>query len=272
MELVLDILSLPLVQVLIKIVLIVLVFVMGLGTVLTLLERKWMSAVQDRIGPNRANMGKFTVHGLFHILADGLKSIFKEDTVPRGADRFLFFIAPFFGFLPAVVVWAVIPFAAPVGGITFQITDINVGLVFIFAITSLGVYGAVLGGYASNNKYALLGAMRTSSQMLAYEVFVGISIMGLFMVYGSVQISQLVDGQNQYWFDGLIPKWGIFTQPLAFFLFFTAMLAEAKRLPFDQPEGESEIIAGYFLEYSGMRFSAYMLAEYISVVSISAIT
>ena len=268
-------LAIPIVQAILKIAVIVLGFVMALGTLLTLLERKWMSAVQDRVGPNRANipfLGNFKGRGLMHILADGIKSIFKEDTIPHGADRVLYFIAPFFGFLPAVVVWAVIPFAGPIGEFTFQITDINPGLVFIFAITSLGVYGAVLGGYASNNKFALLGAVRTSSQMLSYEVFLGLALVGLFMVYGSVQVSTLVEAQNAYWFGDLIPKWGIFTQPLGFLMFFIAMLAEAKRAPFDQPEGESEIVAGYFIEYSGMRFSAYMLAEYISIVTVAGIT
>ncbi|MDH4121906.1 MAG: NADH-quinone oxidoreductase subunit H [Deltaproteobacteria bacterium] len=272
MDMILDILTIPLVQAVIKILVFVLGFVMAVGTVLTLMERKWMSAVQDRIGPNRANIGKFTGHGALHIAADGVKSLLKEDTVPAGADRFLYLIAPLFSYFPAILVWAVIPFAGPIGSVTFQITDINTGLVFIFAVTSLGVYGAVLGGYASNNKYALLGAIRTSSQMLSYEVFLGLSLIGIFMVYGTVQVSKIVELQNTYWFDGLIPKWGIFTQPLAFFLFFTGMLAEAKRQPFDQPEGESEIIAGYYLEYSGARFSAYMLAEYVSIVAVSAIT
>jgi NADH-quinone oxidoreductase subunit H len=277
MDLILDFLAIPLVQALIKIVLIVLVFVMLTGTVLTLMERKWMSAVQDRLGPNRAYMPwfgnkRFTFHGLFQLAADGLKSIFKEDTTPEGGDLFIFTIAPFFSFFSAMVVWAVIPFAAPVGRFTFQITDPNIGLLLVFAVTSLGVYGAVLAGWSSNNKYAILGAARGTSQMLSYEIFLGLSLVGVFMIAGSVQVSQIVDFQGQYWFGDLIPKWGVFTQPLGFLLFFTAMLAELKRMPFDAPEGESEIIAGYFIEYSGMRWSGFMLAEYLGAVGTAALT
>ncbi len=274
MEMLLEILLQPAVLAILKIVVIVLVFVMPTATVMTLMERKWMSAVQDRIGPNRANipaLRNFRGRGALHIAADGLKSIFKEDTIPAGVDLFIFTIAPFFGFISAVVIWAVIPFAAPVGGFTFQITDVNIGILLIFAVTSLGVYGTVLAGWSSNNKYALLGAARGTSQMLSYEIFLGLSLVGLFMVNGSVQVSTLVANQNTYWFGDVIPKWGIFTQPVAFFVFFTAMLAEAKRLPFDIPEGESEIIAGYFLEYSGMRYAAFMLAEYIALVGIAAL-
>ena len=267
-----EFLLIPWVQAVLKIVVFVLMFVMMLGTVLTLMERKWMSAVQDRIGPNRANLGKFRGHGLLHLAADGLKSIFKEDTIPEGADRLLFTIAPFFAFVSVIVIWAVIPFAGPIGDFKFQIADINTGLLFIFAITSLGVYGAVLGGWSSNSKYALLGAARATSQMLSYEVFLGLSLIGIFMVYGSLQVGTIVEQQNTYWFGDLIPKWGIFTQPVAFVIFFTAMLAETKRLPFDAPEGESEIIAGYFLEYSGMRYAAFMLAEYIAIVGLAALT
>lgn len=267
-----DILLHPAVIAIIKIAVIVLGFVMALGTVLTLMERKWMSAVQDRLGPNRANLGRFTGHGVLHLAADGLKSIFKEDTIPKGADVVIFYMAPFFGFISAFVVWAVIPFAMPIGDFQFQIADVNIGILLVLAMTSLGVYGAVLAGWSSNNKYALLGAARASAQMLSYEIFLGLSLVGLFMVYGTVQVSTLVEAQNTYWFGDLIPRWGIFTQPVAFLLFFAAMLAESKRVPFDAPEGESEIIAGYFMEYSGMRWSAFMLAEYVTVVGIAALT
>jgi NADH-quinone oxidoreductase subunit H len=271
---ILEFLMHPVIYALIKIVLIVGVFVMATGTVMTLMERKWSSAVQDRIGPNRANipfLRNFRGRGALHIAADGLKSIFKEDTIPDNVDRVVFTIAPFFGFIAAVVVWAVIPFAAPIGTINFQITDVNIGILLVFAVTSLGVYGTVLAGWSSNNKFALLGAARGTSQMLSYEIFLGLSLVGVFMVHGTVQVSEVVANQNTYWFVDIIPKWGVFTQPVAFVIFFTAMLAEAKRLPFDIPEGESEIIAGYFLEYSGMRFSAFMLSEYMAMVGIAAL-
>ena len=270
----LDLLLHPVIFALIKVVVIVLMFVMAVGTVMTLMERKWMSAVQDRIGPNRANipfLRNFRGRGALHIAADGLKSIFKEDTIPANVDMPIFTIAPFFGFIAAVVVWAVIPFAAPIGAIDFQIADLNIGFLLVLAVTSLGVYGTVLAGWSSNNKFALLGAARGTSQMLSYEIFLGLSLVGVFMVHGTVQVSVVVANQNTYWFGDIIPKWGVFTQPVAFVIFFTAMLAEAKRLPFDLPEGDSEIIAGYIMEYSGMRFSAFVLAEYIAMVGISAL-
>ncbi len=266
-----DILLNPIVQSLIKVALIVLGFVMAVGTLLTLMERKWMSAVQDRIGPNRANLGPYRGHGILHIAADGIKSIFKEDFIPAGANRVVFAIAPFFTLFAAMVIWSVIPFASPWNGIKFQIADVNIGILLVLAVTSLGVYGAVLAGWSSNNKFAILGAARASAQMLSYEVFLGLSLVGLFMVYGSVTVSDIARQQGEYWLNGLIPKWGIFTQPLAFFMFFTAMLAELKRQPFDAPEGESEIVAGYFLEYSGMRWSAFMLGEYVGVVGLGGL-
>lgn len=273
MDVLISILLIPAVQTLIKIVVIVLLMIMPLATLLTLMERKWSALIQDRVGPNRANipfLGNFRGRGLVQLAPDALKSIVKEDFIPEGADRFLFTIAPYFGFAAAVATFAIIPFAGPIGDFTFQITDVKPGLLYIFAITSLGVYGTVLAGAASNNKYALLGGTRASAQMLSYEVFLGLSLMGVFMVHSSTQISVIVDGQNTYWL-GIIPKWGILTQPLAFFLFFIAMIAETKRAPFDAPEGESEIVAGYFLEYSGMRFAAFMLAEYIAIVGVAVL-
>jgi NADH-quinone oxidoreductase subunit H len=267
-----DLLLHPAVLALIKIAVIVLGFVLTMGTVLTLMERKWMSAVQDRIGPNRANLGRWKGRGTMHMAADGLKSIFKEDTIPAGADRLIFTIAPFFSLFASLVIWAIIPVAGPIGAFRFQITDVNIGILLVFAVTSLGVYGAVLAGWSSNNKYAILGATRSTAQMLSYEIFLGLSLVGVFMIHGSVTVSTLVENQGQYWFGDVIPKWGVFTQPVAFLLFFTAMLAEMKRLPFDAPEGESEIIAGYFLEYSGMRWSVFMLSEYVAGVGVAALT
>ena len=240
MDLILEILSIPLVQSILKIAFIILLFAMPLGTVLTLMERKWSAMIQDRVGPNRANVGNYTGNGLLHLAADGLKSIFKEDTIPQGANGFLYLIAPFFGLIAGVATFAIIPIAGPIGDFTFQVTDIEPGLLFIFAITSLSVYGAVLAGTSSNSKFALLGGTRASAQMISYEVFMGLALMGIFMVYGSTRVSDIVNGQNEYWFGNLIPMWGVFTQPLGFFLFFTALIAETKRAPFDAPEGESD--------------------------------
>ena len=224
MNFLLEILMIPAVLACIKIAVIILFFAMPLGTVLTLMERKWSAMIQDRVGPNRANIGKFTGHGLLHLAADGLKSIFKEDTIPKGASGFLYFIAPFFGLIAAVATFAIIPIAGPIGDFTFQVTDVNPGLLFIFAITSLNVYGAVLAGTSSNSKFALLGGTRASAQMISYEVFMGLAVMGIFMVYGTTRVSGIVNGQNEYWFGDLVPMWGIFTQPLGFILFFTALV------------------------------------------------
>lgn len=264
------ILEIPWVQMLLKLGGIV-TFVLTLAAVLTLFERKFSALIQDRIGPNRANIGNFTGRGVLHIIADMFKSIFKEDVIPEGTDKLLHTIAPFFGFISALAIFTIIPFAGPIGVFTFQLTDVEPGLLFIFAITSLGVYGTVLAGTSSNNKFSFLGGVRASAQMISYEVFLGLSIMGIFIVYGSTRISEIVALQNQYWLDGLIPQWGVLTQPLGFIMFFTAMIAETKRAPFDAPEGESEIVAGYFTEYSSMRFAAFMLAEYIAVVGVSAL-
>ena len=186
MDFLLEIIMTPAVLACIKIAVIILLFAMPLGTVLTLMERKWSAMIQDRVGPNRANIGKFTGHGLLHLAADGLKSIFKEDTIPKGANGFLYLIAPFFGLIAAVATFAIIPIAGPIGDFTFQVTDVNPGLLFIFAITSLNVYGAVLAGTSSNSKFALLGGTRASAQMISYEVFMGLALMGIFMVYGTI--------------------------------------------------------------------------------------
>lgn len=274
MEFIMETLSNPVIQSIMKASFIILAFAMPIATVLTLMERKWSAMIQDRVGPNRANipaLNNFRGRGALHIAADGLKSFFKEDTIPEGADKFLFTIAPYFGFISALGIFAIIPFAAPIGNFTFQVTDVEPGLLYIFAITSLGVYGSALAGTSSNSKYALLGGVRASAQMISYEVFLGLSLMGVFLVAGSTQVSVIVDSQNEYWF-GFIPQWGVFTQPLGFVLFFTALIAETKRAPFDAPEGESEIVAGYFLEYSGMRFAAFMLAEYVAIVGVAALT
>ncbi|KAK3584217.1 hypothetical protein CHS0354_035298 [Potamilus streckersoni] len=243
MELIITLIQNEIVQTVLKIVVLIFLMIVPLAALLTLMERKWSALIQDRIGPNRANIGKLRIKGVFHIIADGIKSIFKEDFVAKGTNKLLFTLAPYFSFFAALIVFAVIPIAAPLGDFKFQIADVDSGMLFLLAFSSLGVYGAVLAGWSTNNKYGLLGSVRSSAQMISYEVFLGLSLVGLFLVYGSLRISDIVAGQNEYWLNGWIPKWGIFVQPLAFLLFFTAMIAETKRAPFDAPEGESEIIA-----------------------------
>ncbi len=255
---------------LIKIIVLIFLFAMPLAALLTYFERKWSALIQDRVGPNRANIGKLKFKGVFHVIADAVKLMFKEDSVTQKTNKFLFSIAPFFSFISVFSVFALIPIAAPIGNFYFQVTDVNVGMLALFAFTSLGVYGTVFGGWSTDNKYGLLGSVRASAQFISYEIFLGLSLVGIFLVHDSLRISDIVAGQNQYWLYGWIPQWGVFTQPLAFFLFFIAMIAETKRAPFDAPEGESEII-GYFVEYSGMRFASFFLAEYVAVVGVGCL-
>ena len=265
-----EFLQINLIQTIIKIFVIIFLFAMPFAAMLTYFERKWSALIQDRIGPNRANIGTIKFKGIFHVLADSIKLMFKEDVITKNTDKFLFSIAPFFSFVAAFSIFALIPIAGDIGDFKFQITDVNVGMLAIFAFTSLGVYGTVFGGWSTDSKFGFLGSVRASAQMISYEVFLGLSLIGVFLVHDSLRISDIVAGQNEYWLYGWIPKWGLFTQPLAFLLFFVAMIAETKRAPFDAPEGESEII-GYFVEYSGMRFASFFLAEYVSVVGVGCL-
>jgi NADH-quinone oxidoreductase subunit H len=254
-------------------ILFIVAVVIGIYTPMaTLVERKLSAAMQDRIGPNRAYIFKLggkpvTLGGLFHTMADAAKMFMKEWVTPAAADKPLFYLAPILGLIPALVTFAVIPFGPPVTvcgrTVLLQIADINVGILFIFALGSLGVYSAALAGWASNNKMALLGALRASAQSISYEITFGLTLVGLMMVFQTVQLDSMVTQQNSLaW--GFIPKWGVFLQPLGFILFFTASMAENKRIPFDLPEGESEIV-GYFVEYSSMGFGLFMTTEFIEM-------
>jgi len=239
----------------------------------TWIERKQSALMQDRIGANRASIFGFTLFGLFHPIADAIKMFLKEDIVPEGADRFLHALAPCLSVMFALVSFAAIPFGDTivVGGreIVLQIANINVGLLFAFASMSMIVYGVVLAGFASDSNYAYLGSLRAASQMLAYEIAMGVSVIGLIMVYSTVDLQVLVQGQGKYLF-GFIPAWGIVTQPVAFFIFMTAGIASTKRIPFDVPEGESEIV-GYFVEYSGMKFGMFMFSDFIETVLVACL-
>ncbi len=271
-----------------KVMLLVMGFVMPLASLLLWQERKQSAMMQDRVGPNmaRITLGGVTIRlwGLLHIATDGLKMFFKEDFIPRRAHRALYTLAPVMALMPALVVFAIVPFgdalcyehlfdvvrqadvdqcAAGRGGTPLQVAHIDIGLLFYFAIASLATWGATLAGWASYNKWAILGALRASAQMVSYEVAIGLTIVGALLVYGTLEPHALVHAQLQ-------SSWGILLQPVAFILFFTAAIAETKRAPFDLPEGESEIL-GYFVEYSGMRFGLFFLAEFIEVVFVSAL-
>lgn len=223
--------------------------------------------------------------GLLHPAADGIKSIFKEDIIPPGADRLIHSVAPLIAFFPALIVMGVIPFGDKIclgpnadlasllsplngacGGKTFtlQLVELDAGLLFFFALGGTGIIGAALAGWASNNKYSLLGGLRAASQMVSYEVTMGLTLIGALMVYGTLRVERMIEWQAQN-------AWGVFVQPVAFVLFFVAAVAESKRIPFDLPEGESEIVAGYYTEYSGMKFAMFFFAEYVAVVTSSAL-
>src|SRR6266852_1536078 len=234
--------------------------VMGSLAYLTWIERKVMARVQMRPGPTR--VGPF---GLLQPIADGLKFLFKEDVIPTNANRFLFIAAPAVSLIPALLSFSVIPF-----GPWLQVSDLSVGLLFIFAITSLGVYGIVLGGWASNSKYPLMGAIRSSAQMISYELSLTLSVIGVLMIANTLSLAQLVESQHGRWF-GFIPRWNIFLQPVAFLVYVCSAVAETNRLPFDLAESEQELVAGWHTEYSSLKFAMFMLAEYANMLTVSAL-
>lgn len=252
----------------------IMMFILSLGGLLGWIERKQSAIMQDRIGANRASIFGIRAWGLFHPLADALKLLTKEDFRPVRADRFLFSLAPFLSVFFALVAFAAIPFGdvLRVGGreIPLQAVTLNVGILYVFAMLSVGVYGVMLAGWSSANNYALLGGQRAAALMISAEVAIGASIMGVVMVYGSLNLMDIVRGQGAL-LGGWIPEWGIVTQPLAFVLFLTAGIASTKRIPFDTPEGESEII-GYFIEYSGMKAGMFMMSDFLETVVIAGLT
>ena len=252
---------------------IVLFAVLNLAGFHTWVERKQSALIQDRIGANRASIFGFRMLGMFHGVADVLKMFTKEDIVPAGANRTLHTLAPFFSVFFALVTFAAIPFGDSliVGDrvIELQIAKIDAALLYVFAMLSLGVYGVILGGFASGNNYAILGGLRATAQMISYEIALGISIVGVVMVYGTMDLAELVRAQGTL-IGGWLPLWGIVTQPVAFIVFVTAALAETKRLPFDLPEAESEIV-GYFVEYSGMKFGMFFLADFLETIVVASL-
>jgi len=258
---------------LIKIVL-GLVWFLVLTLYLTWAERKESAVIQDRIGANRASIFGIRILGLFQPFADAIKMIFKEDFVPPFSRKFLHTLAPFLSFFFVAVTISAMPFGDDIRladrTISLQIFDANIGLLFVLAMLSLGIYGIILSGWASNNRFALLGGMRGAAQLVSYEVALGLSLVGLIMVYPSLRLSEIVRAQGRLLF-GFLPAWGVFLQPLGFILFFFAALAETKRVPFDLPEGESEIV-GFFTEYGGLKWGLFMMTDFMEIIIVSALT
>jgi NADH-quinone oxidoreductase subunit H len=248
--------------------------ILGLLPAMIWAERKGAAYIQDRVGPNRANILGLRLGGLIHPLADVLKLVFKEDVIPAGVNRFFYHLAPFLVMVVALLTFAVIPFGDKLylgdQVINLQVADLNVGVLYILAITSLGVYGIVLAGWASNNKYSFLGGIRSTSQMISYEINMGLAVLSLILATGTVRLSDMVQGQGELLF-GFLPAWGVIIQPIGFLIFIVALFAEVNRNPFDLPEGESELVSGYHTEYSSLKFALFFMAEYANMIVGAAI-
>jgi NADH-quinone oxidoreductase subunit H len=244
----------PLILATVKIVIVLLVLA-GIVAYLVYMERKVLAFIQARLGPMR--VGPW---GLLQPVADGIKLLLKEDIIPAGADKWVFLLAPVISVVAAFTVFAVIPFAG-----NFFITDVNIGILFILAVSSLGIYGIILGGWSSNSHYPLLGALRASAQLVSYEVAAGMAVVGVLLISNSLSMVEIVQNQQK------MGIWNVFLQPVAFVIYVIAMLAETNRNPFDLPEAESELTAGFHTEYSGFRFALYFLAEYTNMVLVSCI-
>ncbi len=246
----------------IKLLVVFTLYMLGVA-LLTLAERKVSAWIQDRRGPNRT--GPF---GLLQPVADGLKNLMKEEVRPADADKWLFIIAPMLAFIPAMLTWAVLPLASPLptpwGLISMSVASLPVGYLFMLAISSLGVYGLVLAGWSSNNKYALLGSLRSSAQMISYEIALGMSTIPVLLLAGNVSLNAIVEQQAHM-------GWNVLSLTIAWFIFLVAAFAETNRLPFDLPEAEAELVAGYHTEYSGMKFSLFFIAEYANMATMSGL-
>lgn len=250
----------------------VMVMLLQVVPIMVWVERRGSALMQNRLGPNR--IGPL---GLLQSIADVLKFFLKEDRTPGHVKSFYYTLAPIVCLVPSLITFAVIPFASSITigdrVVNFQITNLNVGLLYILAITSLSVYGIIMAGWASNNKFSMLGSLRSTAQMISYELSMGLSVVGIIMIFSSVKLGDIatLQGETLFHLGSLaIPKWGVLVQPIGFFIFLTALFAETNRLPFDLPEGESEIVAGYHLEYGSMRMALFFMAEYVNMAVGSA--
>lgn len=253
---------------LIKVVLTI-VTMLTLVILIIYVERRTSAFVQNRVGPNRVGP-----KGLLQAIADVVKLVMKEDIVPKNANKSIHDLAPIISIGVAMSTFAVIPFGGSIEifgrNVRLMLADVNVGILYILALTSMGVYGITLAGWSSNNKYSLLGGLRSSAQLISYELSMGVSIIGVLLVAGSLQLDDIVQRQAQVLWAG-IPSWNLIIQPVAFITFFVAAFAETNRLPFDLPEAEPELVGGYHTEYSGLKFGLFMLSEYVNVITASAV-
>lgn len=265
---------------------------LGMAGFITWVERKGSALIQNRVGANRASILGLDLFGVWNtFIADPVKAITKEDFLPRGTTQFMHCMAPFLGVFPVILSFAVIPFGPPIQlpafdfqlfgiaiqtearTITLQLADLDVGVLYVFAMGSIAVYGTVLAGWVSSNKFSLFGSLRASAQMISYEITMGLSIVGMLAMYQTLNLNEII-AQQSGTVLGVLPRWGIFMLPtnfIAFILFFTSMMAETKRNPFDLPESESELVAGYMTEYSGMKFLLFWLGEFAEIAVASAL-
>lgn len=246
------------------------VWALLIAVVMTWVERRGSAMMQDRLGPNRAG----PLWGLFQPLADGIKLFTKEDIMPDKVKKTMFILGPALFAIPAFSAYAVVPFGDKIvlwgKEIILQVSDVNIGFLYVLAIGSIGVYGMVVGGWASNNKYSILGGLRSTAQLISYEVPMGLALLAVVVLYGTFSLREMVLSQ-QGTFLMVLPNWGIFKQPLGFILFIVAAYAEAGRVPFDLPEAESELVTGYHTEYGSMRLGLYLFGEYVNLGTLSAI-
>ncbi len=263
----------PIVIAQLGLLLLVFVGLLSSSAVMVYVERKVAALIQQRYGPYLVGP-----HGLLQPLADVIKLMFKEELRPLSADRILFALAPIVSAAAAFTAFAVVPFGAETTlfgllaePVRLEVADVNVAVLVVFAVTSMGVYGIVLAGWSANSKYSLLGALRSSAQMISYELSYGLALAGVLVVAGTLSLREIVDAQAGTWL-GVLPRWFILVQPIGFAIFLTAGIAETNRAPFDFPEAEQELVAGYHTEYSSMSFAMFFLAEYVNMVTVSAVT
>jgi NADH-quinone oxidoreductase subunit H len=253
------------------IIILVKVLVVFAATMITVMgmiyaERRVSAFMQGRLGPNRVGP-----KGLLQPIADGIKFFMKEDLIPSGADKPIFILAPAILLIPALMTFAVIPFGSSITmfgrEIALQVADVNVGILYILALTSIGVYGIVLAGWSSNSKYSLLGGLRSSAQLISYELAMGLAVVSIILLAGSLRLNDIIADQQGYFLS-----WNVFKQPLAFIIFLVAVYAETNRLPFDLTEAEQELVGGYHTEYSSLKFAMFFLAEYANMITAAALT